>query len=115
MGVSGKAGNTPSEKQYAGLFVNRLPRSLKHARDGTSNTLLFSENTAAITWLGAEGWPVFHGLSDTPSQTKPLFTSLHPGIVMFATADGAVRGLSFDIQQDTLNTLAGMADGQTVK
>ncbi len=115
VGVSGKAGNTPSEKQYAGLFVNRLPRSLKHARDGTSNTLLFGENTAAITWLGAEGWPVFHGLSDTPSQTKPLFTSLHPGIVMFATADGAVRGLSFDIQQDTLNTLAGMADGQTVK
>ena len=115
VGVSGKAGNTPSEKQYAGLFVNRLPRSLKHARDGTSNTLLFGENTAAITWLGAEGWPVFHGLGDTPSQTKPLFTSLHPGIVMFATADGAVRGLSFNIQQDTLNTLAGMADGQTVK
>ena len=115
VGVSGKAGNTPSEKQYAGLFVNRLPRSLKHARDGTSNTLLFGENTAAITWLGAEGWPVFHGLSDTPSQTKPLFTSLHPGIVMFATADGAVRGLSFTIEQETLNALAGMADGQTVK
>ena len=66
-------------------------------------------------WLGAAGWPVFHGLSDTPSQTKPLFTSLHPGIVMFATADGAVRGLSFTIEQETLNALAGMADGQTVK
>ena len=115
VGVSGKAGNTPSEKQYAGLFVNRLPRSLKHARDGTSNTLLFGENTAAITWLGAEGWPVLHGLSDTPSQSKPRFTSLHPGVVMFATADGAVRGLSFAIEQETLNALAGMADGLTVK
>ena len=74
VGVSGKAGNTPSEKQYAGLFVNRLPRSLRHARDGTSNTLLFGENRAAITWLGAEGWPVLYGLGDTPSQKK---TALH--------------------------------------
>ena len=112
VGVSGKAGNTPSEKQYAGLFVNRLPRSLRHARDGTSNTLLFGENRAAITWLGAEGWPVLYGLGDTPSQKKPLFTSLHPGVVMFATADGAVRGLSFTIEQETFNRLAGMADGE---
>jgi len=111
VGVSGKAGNTPSEKQYAGLFVNRIPRSLKQARDGTSNTLLFGENRAAITWIGAEGWPVLYGLGDTPNQKKPLFTSLHPGVVMFATADGAVRGLSFIIEQETFNRLAGMADG----
>ena len=114
VGVSGKAGNTPSEKKYAGLFVNRLPRSLRHARDGTSNTLLFGENRAAITWLGAEGWPVLYGLGDTPSQKKPLFTSLHSGVVMFATADGAVRGLSFTIEQETFNRLAGMADGETL-
>ena len=111
VGVSGKAGNTPSEKQYAGLFVNRIPRSLKQACDGTSNTLLFGENRAAITWLGAEGWPVLYGLGDTPRQKKPLFTSLHPGVVMFATADGAVRGLSFTLEQETFNRLAGMADG----
>ena len=114
VGVSGKAGNTPSEKQYTGLFVNRIPRALRHARDGTTNTLLFGENRAAITWLGAEGWPVLYGLGDTPNQKKPLFTSLHPGIVMFATADGAVRGLSFTIEQETLNNLAGMADGETL-
>ena len=111
VGVSGKAGNTPSEKQYVGLFVNRIPHSLKRARDGTSNTLLFGENRAAITWLGAEGWPVLYGLGDTPNQEKPLFTSLHPGVVMFATADGAVRGLSFALEQETFNRLAGMADG----
>ena len=115
VGVSGKAGNTPSEKQYAGLFVNRIPRSLRHARDGTSNTLLFGENAGFITWLGAEGWPVLNGLGDTPSRAKPLFTSLHSGVVMFATADGAVRGLTFDIEQEALNNLAGMADGQLVK
>ena len=114
VGVSGKAGNTPSEKQYAGLFVNRLPQSLRHTRDGTSNTLLFGENSAVITWIGAAGWPVLNGLGDTPSQTKPLFTSLHPGVVMFATADGAVRGLSFTIEQKTLNSLAGMADGEVL-
>jgi hypothetical protein len=34
---------------------------------------------------------------------------------MFATADGAVRGLTFDIEQEALNNLAGMADGQLVK
>ena len=113
VGVSGKAGNTPSEKQHTGLFVNRIPRSLKQARDGTTNTLLFGENRAAITWLGAEGWPVLYGLGDTPNQKKPLFTSLHPGIVMFATADGAVHPLSFAIEQETLNNLAGMADGET--
>ena len=113
VGVSGKAGNTPSEKQHTGLFVNRIPRSLKQARDGTTNTLLFGENRAAITWLGAEGWPVLYGLGDTPNQKKPLFTSLHPGIVMFATADGAVHALSFAIEQETLNNLAGMADGET--
>ena len=113
VGVSGKAGNTPSEKQHTGLFVNRIPRPLKQARDGTTNTLLFGENRAAITWLGAEGWPVLYGLGDTPNQKKPLFTSLHPGIVMFATADGAVHALSFGIEQETLNNLAGMADGET--
>ena len=32
---------------------------------------------------------------------------------MFATADGAVRALSFAIEQETLNNLAGMADGET--
>jgi hypothetical protein len=112
VGVSGKAGNTPSEKQYTGLFVNRLPRSLKSARDGTSNTLLFGENRAVITWIGAAGWPVLNGLGDTPSKTKPLFTSLHSGVVMFATADGAVRGLSSTIDQKTLDRLAGMADGE---
>ncbi len=112
VGVSGKAGNTPSEKQYTGLFVNRLPRSLKSARDGTSNTLLFGENRAVITWIGAAGWPVLNGLGDTPSKTKPLFTSLHSGVVMFATADGAVRGLTSTIDQKTLDRLAGMADGE---
>ena len=64
--------------------------------------------------LGAEGWPVLYGLGDTPSQKKPLFTSLHSGVVMFATADGAVRGLSFTIEQETFNRLAGMADGETL-
>jgi len=33
---------------------------------------------------------------------------------MFATADGAVRGLSFTIEQKTLNSLAGMADGEVL-
>jgi hypothetical protein len=33
---------------------------------------------------------------------------------MFATADGAVRGLSFTIEQETFNRLAGMADGETL-
>jgi hypothetical protein len=94
--------------------VNRLPQSLRHTRDGTSNTLLFGENSAVITWIGAAGWPVLNGLGDTPSQTKPLFTSLHPRVVMFATADGAVRGLSFTIGQKTLNSLAGMADGEVL-
>ena len=64
--------------------------------------------------IGAAGWPVLNGLGDTPSQTKPLFTSLHPGVVMFATADGAGRGLAFTIEQKTLNSLAGMADGEVL-
>ena len=113
MGVSGKAGNTPSEKQYAGLFVNRLPRSLRQVRDGTNNTLLFGENRAAITWLGAEGWPVLYGLGDC---TQPEKTTLHqpsPRPCDVCNLRWSGRGLSFDIEQQTLNELAGMADGNT--
>ena len=129
VGVSGAFGQNPSKRDCIGIFVNRRIHGFRHISDGTDNALMFGENQGGlagqpllghenpyvgIAWIGAEGWPVMHGLSTSPSARIDQFSSTHPGIVHFALADGSVRGLSEDSDDDTLRNLAGMADGQTV-
>ena len=64
-----------------------------------------------ITWIGAEGFPVMHGLSTAAGASIDQFNSFHPGVFHFARADDSVEGIQEDIDLDTLKDLAGMADG----
>jgi hypothetical protein len=126
VGVSGAFGQIPSRREGMGIFVNRKIHGFRHITDGTAHTLMFGENQGGlagqpllghpnpyvgIAWIGAEGWPVMHGLSTAPDASIEQFSSTHPGVVHFARADGSVAGLNETIDDDTLRRLAGMADG----
>lgn len=115
VGVSGVYGNTPSGKQWAGVFVNRQPRRLRQILDGTSKTIMVGENAAAIGWIGAAGWPVMNGLGTDPTFDAPRFNSGHGGVVLFATVDGAVKPIRTDVEQSVLDALAGIADGEVIR
>lgn len=89
------------------------PVKIAHITDGTSNTLMIGErdgvkNLAAI-WIGrAVGCTdamvygradlplntAYNPASGDPNCTRHAWTSLHPGIVHFAFADGTVKPVS---------------------
>jgi prepilin-type N-terminal cleavage/methylation domain-containing protein len=127
VGVSGAYGEIPSKREWIGIFVNRKIHGFKHITDGTAKTFMFGENQGGlagqpllghqnpyvgIAWIGAEGWPLMHGLSTAPDASIEQFSSTHPGVVHFARADGSVQGVSDTTDQVTLNRLAAMADGE---
>jgi len=129
VGVSGAFGQAPSKRDAMGIFVNRRIHGFRHITDGTANTLMFGENQGGLAgfprfgienpytgvqWFGAEGWPVMHGLSSGRDARIDQFNSTHPGIVHFAFADASVTAIGEDIEQETLERLAGMADGQII-
>jgi prepilin-type N-terminal cleavage/methylation domain-containing protein len=129
VGVSGAFGEAPSRRRWLGIFANRRRVNLRQIVDGTSKTLMFGEHHGGlagqrllgienpyigITWIGAEGWPVMHGLSTSPDSGIEQFNSLHAGVVHFARADASVTALSVSIGTQPLRNLAGMADGELV-
>lgn len=126
VGVSGAFGQIPSQRDFLGMFVIRRNTKLKEVTDGLSNTLMFGENEGGlagqpllgmdnpyvgIIWIGAEGWPVMHGLSTGPDSGIEQFSSSHRGIVHFAFGDGSVHALQENIDDDTLRAMAGMREG----
>lgn len=115
VGVSGAFGNTPTGKQWAGVFVNRQARRLRQILDGTSKTIMLGENAAAIGWIGAAGWPVMNGLGTEPTLDAPKFNASHGNVVLFTNVDGAVRPIRTDVEQSVLDALAGIADGAVIR
>jgi prepilin-type N-terminal cleavage/methylation domain-containing protein len=115
VGVSGAYGNTPTGKQWTGVFVNRHARRLRQIADGSSTTIMLGENAAAIGWIGAAGWPVMNGLGTEPTLDAPRFNSGHGDVVLFTTVDGTVTPVRTDIEQSVLNALAGIADGESIR
>jgi prepilin-type N-terminal cleavage/methylation domain-containing protein len=126
VGVSGGYGEIPSKREWLGIFPNRKLHTFRHITDGASNTLMFGEHHGGlagqpllghsnpyvgISWIGAEGFPVMFGLSTAADASIDQFNSYHPGIVHFARADGSVEGIQEDIDLETLQDMAGMADG----
>lgn len=110
--------------------------SLAWIPDGTSNTLLLGEKHVRIGHFGEagdgdqayySGWgyssaqrvagpsfPLARDNKYTQSNRDDLFGSWHIGQVMFAFADGSVRGLRTSIDVTNLGRLANRHDGQTI-
>ncbi len=103
-GVAGYMGAADgTQSPYIGLLTNRSSVSLAQvaAMDGASNTMLFGEYTGdsdtgprqySASWMGVGTIPTAWGLGTGPSphSIPPMFTSKHPGIVLFGFGDGSV-------------------------
>lgn len=102
---------------YQGVFSNRSKTNFRDIKDGTSNVLLFGEamggDNASYTWIGNGVLPAYYVLDGQHSYNQ--FSSYHPNIVQFCMADGAVDGISTQIDWGTFNCLAAMADGEVVQ
>jgi prepilin-type N-terminal cleavage/methylation domain-containing protein len=110
--------------------------SLTSLSDGTSNTLLLGEKHVALSefqynstgdqayysgWrydsaqrVAGPGYPIAPNPYFTGSRHNDLFGGMHPGICLFALADGHVTGLSTSIDLVNLGLLAVRNDGGVI-
>jgi prepilin-type N-terminal cleavage/methylation domain-containing protein len=106
----GIAGYLLSTDPLRGAFHNRSKVSLGNIPDGTSNTFLFGEYASkgtppfagfqpvSLSWMGGGTMPTAWGLEAPPSGPDPRWyelSSKHPGVVLFAMGDGAVRTVKY--------------------
>jgi len=116
---------------YEGIFVNRNPKKLETIRDGTSNTIMFTEatgrshasypgrsNVFAHSWVGSSSISPGYGTQVGKDAFVYQMSSYHTGIVLVGMADGAVRVISGNIPRNTtdqswlvLQALGGANDG----
>jgi prepilin-type N-terminal cleavage/methylation domain-containing protein len=104
VGVAGSGGDNGNWGAWGGALTHRRQLTLNTLPDGTSNTLLFGEMTftpiagprlCSAAWIGAGSGITPHGMGDNTSDyfTQYFFNSRHPGVVLFALADGSVKPL----------------------
>ena len=139
-GAAGTRGSTNSPSiapgqnlaQYAGIFGNRSRTTIVGITDGTSNTLMYGETTAAFDaakvttqkmWISMAGLTTSLGMNadQTQANNRFRFNSRHTGIVQFTLGDGSVRGVKFgntftrnpaSVDWITFQQMSGKADGQ---
>ncbi len=122
VGSGGGMGETgsPHWDRFRGALTNRSQNRLTDILDGTANTLLFGEAVGghaagrrdfSHSWMGSGSLPVAWGLGD---RAYNRFSSWHPGVVQFVMADGSVRPISVEIDEQSLIHLGGIADGHVV-
>lgn len=125
LGVGGGAGAiaTNGWDRFKGIFWNRSKTRFSHIQDGTSNTLFFGEyaggyegSTLQISssWIAGGYLPTFIGIAPVEPKQRPnkcQFGSLHPAVVQFVVADGAVRGISHKTDFVTYVRWSSMSDG----
>ena len=107
--------------RYRGVFTNRSRVTVKKIGDGTSKTLLFGEMSgvhdkgktrAFVAWMSAGSLPVItQTLGDGSDNEVYMFSSMHPGVVLFCLADGSLQAISKEIDRTVLTSLSGMSDG----
>jgi prepilin-type N-terminal cleavage/methylation domain-containing protein len=111
MGIGGRSATNGDP--WRGAFFNRSQVSLGTIPDGNSNTFLFGElatkspqlnpgfgswQNTSVQWMGSGYFPIAWGLEPPPSGQDPRWyelSSRHPGVVMFAMGDGAVRTVRY--------------------
>ncbi|HKB42456.1 MAG TPA: DUF1559 domain-containing protein [Gemmataceae bacterium] len=115
MGGLGRIGN--AWDIYEGTFIPQSYRKITDIKDGTSQTLMFGETLAgtsqgerdfSASWFGVNAMPVAWGLPD-PAQWY-TFGSKHGGRVMFAYADGSVRGVNRGVGNRDFRINSGIQD-----
>ena len=106
--------------------------------DGASKTLMVSEKRVPPSQYGGglvsdnRGWADGWDYDDLRSTMFPVaadgdvidisvyapihyqFGSAHPGGLNAMFADGSVRGISYDVDQETFNRLGNRSDGETI-
>jgi prepilin-type N-terminal cleavage/methylation domain-containing protein len=114
-GVSGACGNDVATRStnfgpganlqmYIGMLTNRSKVTLAEvtSADGASNTLLFGESLGGrpsgqrdfvFSWIGIGSLGTKNGIGDNNSSGWAYFNSRHNGVILFANADGSVRGV----------------------
>jgi prepilin-type N-terminal cleavage/methylation domain-containing protein/prepilin-type processing-associated H-X9-DG protein len=113
-----------------GILHGWYPTKMSQIPDGTSNTLIIGEVTGDKDG-SYQGWPWshrnvtdvsggFNGACSIPGGGKYCgrnsgFSSYHPNGANFGMADGSSRFLSNDMDQKTLENLAGRNDGGAVE
>ncbi|MFN9721393.1 MAG: DUF1559 domain-containing protein [Planctomycetota bacterium] len=109
-----------------GIFGQRSKTNMRDVTDGTSNTLMMGESNGDFVsttstppnninwrWINQPGMVTAWGLN--PQGTNPYrFSSYHTGVVQFAMADGSVRALSVNLDNNVYQNLAGMGDGNVI-
>jgi prepilin-type N-terminal cleavage/methylation domain-containing protein len=110
--------------------------SLARITDGTSNTLLLGEKQVSAGHFGESddgdaayysgynydtaervagpNYPLARDPYDPNPNHRDMFGGPHPGVVLFALADGHVSALNTSIDVVNLGYLANRADGQTI-
>ena len=108
--------------------------AIRDITDGTSNTVMvgepfipngemtkspyngpayFGRHFQNFTRIGGPGVPLAHDSTDQRG-TLYSFGSAHTGIVIFALADGSVRGISTSISSSVLGDLCNRRDGSPI-
>jgi prepilin-type N-terminal cleavage/methylation domain-containing protein len=143
-GTTGRYNNPANSVQtfyatHEGLYVDQTEITIPGITDGASNTIAFGEyigafdngnggtRTRVMAWMGAGGFPTYWSIANPIYRFS--FNSLHTGITNFAYADGSVHALTSGTPQpasgadianrvdqpwDTLQSLAGRADGTVI-
>jgi hypothetical protein len=90
-------------RRYAGVFGTGQRTATKHVTDGTSNTVAMWEitggNSHAYTWMGNGAMPTYWRFGPNWYQ----ITSFHDGGVHALIADGSVRFISENINDDRIS------------
>lgn len=122
-----------SNREMTGVVRRFEPTNMSNVTDGTSHTLIVADKRLNIARLGewqeddnegyTSGWneDTIRRTDRSPSPDHAgdgdgdkLFGSSHSGIINAAFADGSVRTINFDIDEETFRLLGDIADGKQV-
>lgn len=114
-GIGPDAASLDKDDEKAGIFGYDRETSIRDITDGTSNTLMIIDSAKPNVSYMAGGEATIRGFSQKPYINGPDgIGSPHTGGVQAAFADGSVRFISENIDDETLEALATMHGGEVV-
>jgi prepilin-type N-terminal cleavage/methylation domain-containing protein len=127
-GVYGRAtieAGTYAEARWRGVFWERSKNRFADITDGTSSTLLFGEVQGlwqnnqlqySFNWMGMAHMPTYWQIGNPTNRPGWWqFGGPHPGVVLFALADGSVSSMNGTADEQAQWDISGMQDGAIIK